>query len=109
MKNWKSMLFALLIFAALFTVEGRAQEGVALDSTEVAMLLRDSDNAHKVARAALGAVSCILGSLSGTVEGTPQGCAKQLEMVLEEYGQEHLVLHPMVLQMLQRRLAEEGR
>lgn len=107
MKNWKSILFAVLIFAALSTMDAKAQ-GITLDSAQVRLVLRDSENAHAVATAALGAVGCILQSLSGNAQWTPQECAERLEQVIDEYAQEHLVLHPMVAHMLQGKMSEKG-
>ena len=107
MKNWKSILFAVLIFTALSVYEAQAQD-LALDSRQVKMLLRDSNNAHAVATAALGAVGCILESLAGNAEWTPQECAERLEVVIDEYAQEHLVLHPMVAHMIEGKITEKA-
>ena len=107
MKNWKSILFAVLIFTSLSAYEAQAQ-GVALDSAQVRLILRDSENAHAVATAALGAVGCILASLSGTAEWSPQECAERLEAVIDKYAQEHLVLHPMVVHMLKGKMAQKA-
>lgn len=104
-----SILFAIAIFAGLFFYASKsaAQEATvapALTGAEVALVLRDSDNAHKVATAALGAVGCILESLAGNAEWTPEECSEKLEVVLKDYGQEHRFLHPRVLQMLNEAL-----
>ena len=102
MKNWKSMLFALLIFAALFSMKAEAQNFAPLDSTEVALLVRDSDNAHKVAKVALDAIGCMLSAEAN--EWTLQDCMDTLRPILNNYGQEHMLLHPRVLRILQNSL-----
>jgi hypothetical protein len=102
-----SIIFAIAIFAGLscYASQAEAQEiAPALTGAETALVLRDSDNAHKVATAALGAVGCILESLSGNAEWTPQECAERLEVILKDYGQEHKLLHPTVLRMLKEAL-----
>lgn len=96
------LLLALLAFPA--TASAQMVQYFALDSAEVSLLIRDSDNAHLVAKAALGAVACVLEALSGNAEWTPQECAERLEVILKDYGQEHLILHPMVIRMLKAKL-----
>lgn len=96
-------MMKLILLLALLPATASAQ-GFVLDSTEVRLLIRDSDNAHEVAKAALGAVACILESISGNAEWTPQECGEKLEVILKDYGQEHMILHPMVFRMLQAKL-----
>ncbi len=108
----KTALKVAAILAILFAIIAfplRAQmEGFALNKEEVRLLIRDSDNAHLVAKAALGSVACMLESLSGNAEWTPQQCAERLEVLLKDYGQEHLILHPMVLRMLKAKMEQRS-
>ena len=104
MRRHFSILFAIAIFTALSLFARPAQaQAVALDSAEVALLLRDSDNAHKVAKASLDAIGCIITAITEEVEWTPQQCAARLEEVLLNYGQEHRLLHPRVIDMLKEK------
>ena len=105
MKNWKSMLFALLIFAALFSMEAKAQ-APALNAEEVALLIRDSDNAHNVAKAALDAVGCLISAPQN--DWTPEDCMNVLRPIIADYGQEHMLLHPRVLNMILRKMEQRS-
>ena len=103
MRNWKSMLFAVLIFTALSAYKAQAQ-APALTSEEATLVLRDSDNAHKVAKSALDAVGCILSAPEN--EWTPQDCMSVLQPILDNYGQEHMLLHPRVVNMIREKMSQ---
>jgi len=108
MRKYLSIIIAVIIFAALSVVEATAQipEAPALNAEEVALVIRDSDNAHQVAKAALDAIGCMLTALSEEVEWTAEDCAKRLRVDLEGLSQEHRLLHPRIVQMLTAKLEE---
>ena len=94
----------ILLLALLVIPATASAQSFSLDSAEVKLVLRDSKNAHMVAEAALGAVACILQSLSGTAEWTPEDCADKLSETIDEYAQEHRVLHPMIYALLKAKI-----
>ena len=92
---------AFAILAGIIFIPHPCQaQGVSLDSAETRLVLRDSDNAHFVAQAALNTVACIMQSFAPAADWTPEDCIGRLDAVLENYGQEHRLLHPRVEKML---------
>ena len=94
-----SIIFAVIVFAALsiFATPVRAQ---AMDSTEVALILRDSENAHMTARLAIDAVECIVATLVQEVAWTPQDCMDRFLKEMVGLNQEHQLLAPRMKELL---------
>lgn len=76
-----------------------AQSGLSAEETE--LVLRDSQNAHEVAKLALDGVACILGALEEGADWTVQDCLRGLKEAIAPLGQEHMLLHPKVKALLQ--------
>ena len=96
-----SIIFAIIIFTALsiFARPVRAQE-ILIDSTEVALILKDSKNAHEVAHLALNTVACVLQALTEESDWTPEDCAVRFNKEAFGLSQEHRILHPKVVDLL---------
>ena len=99
MKKHFSIIFAIIIFAAL-SIFARPVRAQAMDSTEVALILLDSQNAHDAAGLALEAVACVLQAVQEEVEWTPRDCAEAFNKAAFGLGQEHRFLHPKVERLL---------
>ena len=100
-KNF-SILFAALVFAALSLYSSKAEaQDISIDSTEVALILRDSKNAHEVAHLALNTVACVLEALKEEVEWTPLDCAERFNKEAFGLSQEHRIIHPQVVKLLE--------
>ena len=100
MRKYFSILFAVAIFAAL-SIFARPVRAQAMDSTEVALVLRDSQNAHDVAHLALNTVTCVLTALQEEVDWTPLDCAERFNKEAFGLSQEHRFLHPAVKELLE--------
>ena len=110
MRNWKSMLFAALIFGTLSfcssVASAQMPEAPALTAEEATLVIRDSDNAHQVAKRSLDAIGCMLTALQGGVDYTAQDCAERLAEDLAGLSQEHYLLHPRIVSLIAGKLAE---
>jgi len=109
-RKYFSILFALAIFATLSLYSSKAEAQVqqipALTAEEATLIYRDSDNAHQVAKAALATVSCMLAALQEGADWTQQDCVDRLRPVLDNFGQEHQLLHPRVNAMLAQKMTQ---
>ena len=99
MRKHFSIIFAVIIFAAL-SIFARPVRAQAMDSTEVALVLRDSKNAHEAARLALNTVACVLVAVKGEVDWTPLDCAERFNEVAAGLSEEHNLLHQQVTELL---------
>jgi len=104
MRKYLSIIIAIIIFTALSVVEATAQE-IHFNAEESELVLRDSENAHLVAKASLDAIGCMLQALKEEVDWTAQECAERLARDLQGLSQEHRLLHPRIKALIAEKLA----
>lgn len=104
MRRHFSILFAVAIFFGLSLMEttrAEAQGGVALDSAQVEVILRDSMNAHAVAQMALGAIGCLVSTMDPEMtDYSPSDCLDRLKEEMKPLQEEHRFLHPQAVGVL---------
>ena len=90
------LLLALLLVTIPVTASAQVPQAPALTAKQSTLVFRDSDNAHQVARLALDAIGCMITATEEGNDWTAEQCVATLRGVLQDYGQEHRLLHPKV-------------
>ncbi len=95
-------LLLALLFVTIPVTAASAQ--VPLTPEETQLVLKDSQNAHQVAKLTLDTVGCIMVALEQEVDWTPAECLATLRSRLTPLGLEHELLHPKVTRLIQRKM-----